>query len=285
MSGAPPGYNPESTLPLPSGGGPDIVVVRGGGFDDFTGGGKADDTVLTSGTGPNDGPNPVLRYDIVKKQYMLVVTRSDGSKYAIYDTNLSEVKSRAGQVSTGSYTPGSGAPLPVSSAPLPGSGAPLPVSGATIPTIDSVYSNNNARNRGKKYYDEDGKRDIEENREGKESDDEVLVKVGRRLLAENAAASDAAPPSLPPAAATDTEDERATKIRNALKDLWSPEVIEQAIKSPLSKSNSAETVIKAMKNRKNYENAALAAAPKPRKGGKKTRKQKSRKNRRNTNKK
>jgi hypothetical protein len=275
MSGAPPGYNPESTLPLPSGGGPDIVVVRGGGFDDFTGGGKADDTVLTSGTvpndGPNDGPNPVLRYDIVKKQYMLVVTKSDGSKYAIYDTNLSEVKSRAGQVIANSYTPGSG--------------APLPVSGATIPTIDSVYSNNNARNRGKKYYDEDGKRDIEENREGKESDDEVLVKVGRRLLAENAAASDAAPPSLPPAAATDTEDERATKIRSALKDLWSPEVIEQAIKSPLSKSNSAETVIKAMKNRKNYENAALAAAPKPRKGGKKTRKQKSRKNRRNTNKK
>jgi len=103
MSGGvpPPNYNPASTLPLPSGGGPDIVAVRGGGI----GGGKGDDIDLGTDSGfPDDGEYPVLRYDITKKQYMIVVTK-DGSKYAIYDANLGALQSRASDVAKGTYKP------------------------------------------------------------------------------------------------------------------------------------------------------------------------------------
>jgi hypothetical protein len=288
MSGAPHGYNPTSILPLPTGGGPEINTIRGGGFDGFTGGG-----VITRDSKhsrlPNDGDFPILRYNISKKEYVLFPTN-----HIIHNNDLSTLIQEANNLS------GTGAPDPGTGAPDPGTAASLPVprsneynvwfnaytdaintgknkdvastearnalSKIIAPDGEKAYnsplinalakafeegksdtdsfnamavaydalspelkaeakaaasalpSNNNARarNRAKKYYDEDGKRDIEENREGKESDDEVFRKVGHRLL---------------------------------------------------------------------KENAALAAAPKPRKGGKKTRKQKSRKNRRNTNKK
>ena len=105
MSGAAPaGYNPASTLPLPNGGGPDIVAIRGGG--------KGDDVAISGSGFPNDGVNPVLRYDITKKQYMIVVTKGDGSKYAIYDVNLGTLQTRALEVAEGSYTPSVSGALP-----------------------------------------------------------------------------------------------------------------------------------------------------------------------------
>jgi hypothetical protein len=106
MSGAPPGYNPESTLPLPSGGGPDIVAVRGGG--------KGDDIALGNDSGfPDDGTYPVLRYDITKKQYVIIVKNADSSKYAIYDADLKNLQSRASDVAKGTYKPTSSTATPL----------------------------------------------------------------------------------------------------------------------------------------------------------------------------
>ena len=97
----PPNYNPASTLPLPNGGGPDIVAVRGGGI----GSGRGDDVDLGTDSGfPDDGEYPVLRYDITKKQYMIIVTK-DGSKYAIYDADLGALQSRASDIAKGTYKP------------------------------------------------------------------------------------------------------------------------------------------------------------------------------------
>jgi hypothetical protein len=124
--GAPDGYNPASTLPLPSGGGPDIATVRGGGTGDVFTGGEYEKRTAVHSVLPNDGNYPVVRYDVSQKQYALF-----GKDYIVYNTNLSELIEEvnnlysSGTGAPGSGAPGSGAPKPPKPAGT-GSGAPEP---------------------------------------------------------------------------------------------------------------------------------------------------------------